>query len=143
MSELRYYRDFSIIVMSRILEKEFGEEALNLLVEWKNKKIEEEWKRRGQEVKDKGPRNFLSLFSKEAHDFEVVRADEETLEVVVKKCVHAEIFKKFNATDIGKKLICDGDYYVVKGFDHGIELKREKLLMLGDDCCHFIFKLKK
>ncbi|MGC9201771.1 MAG: L-2-amino-thiazoline-4-carboxylic acid hydrolase [Thermoproteota archaeon] len=143
MSELRYYRDFSLIVMSRIVEREFGEEALDLLVEWKNKRTEEEWKKRGQEIKDKSPKSFLSLFNKDAHDFEIIRADDEVLEVVVKKCIHAEIFKKFNAADVGKKLICDGDYFVVKGFDPKIELNRDKLLMLGDDCCHFVFKLKK
>ncbi len=143
MSELRYYRDFSLIIMSRILEKEFGKDALDVLVDWRNKRIEEEWRKRGEEAEDKTPRYFLILFSKEAHDFEVVRENEEILEVVVKKCIHAEAFKKFNATDIGEKLICNGDHYVVKGFDHGIELVRDKLLMRGEDCCHFLFKLKR
>jgi len=143
MSELRYYRDFSLIIMSRILEKEFGREALDVLVDWKNRRIEEEWRKRGQETRDKTPRYFLTLFSKEAHEFNVVEESEEVLEVIVKKCVHAEVFKKFNATDIGEKMICNGDHYVVKGFDHGIELIRDRLLMRGDDCCHFLFRLKK
>ncbi|MEM2997677.1 MAG: L-2-amino-thiazoline-4-carboxylic acid hydrolase [Thermoproteota archaeon] len=143
MSELRYYRDFSLIMMSRILEKEFGKEALDVLLDWRNRRIEEEWRKRGLEAKDKSPRYFLALFSSEAHEFEVLEESEESLEVIVKKCIHAEIFKKFNATDIGEKIICSGDHYVVKGFDHGIELVRDKLLMRGDDCCHFLFKLKK
>ncbi|MGQ9596172.1 MAG: L-2-amino-thiazoline-4-carboxylic acid hydrolase [Thermoproteota archaeon] len=142
MSELRYYRDFSLIVMSRILEKELGKDALDMLVDWRNRRVEKEWRKRGQETKDKTPRYFLSLFSKEAHEFEVIRESEETLEVVVKKCIHAEVFKKFNAADIGEKMICSGDHHVIKGFDHGIELIRDKLLMRGDDCCHFLFRLK-
>lgn len=129
--------------MSRMLEKEFGNEALDVLIDWKNKKTEEEWRKRGQEAKDKTPKYFLTLFSKEAHEFNVVKESEEVLEVIVKKCIHAEIFKKFNATDIGEKMICNGDYYAVKGFNQGIELTRDKLLMRGDDCCHFLFKLKK
>lgn len=143
MSELRYYRDFSLIIMSRILEKEFGEEALKILLDWRNKRIEEEWRKRGREAVDKTPRYFSMLFNKEAHEFEVIRENDEVFEVIVKKCVHAEVFKKFNATDIGEKLICDGDHYVVKGFGHGIELDRNKLLMRGDDCCHFVFRLKR
>ncbi|MBO3809385.1 MAG: L-2-amino-thiazoline-4-carboxylic acid hydrolase [Candidatus Brockarchaeota archaeon] len=143
MSELRYYRDFSLIMMSRILEKEFGKEALDVLLDWRNRRIEEEWRKRGLEAKDKSPRHFLALFSKEAHEFEVLEESEEALEVIVKKCIHAEIFKKFNAADIGEKLICSGDHYVVKGFNHGIELIRDKLLMRGDECCHFQFRLKK
>jgi len=58
MSELRYYRDFSLIMMSRILEKEFGKEALDVLVDWRNRRIEEEWRKRGIEAKDKTPDTF-------------------------------------------------------------------------------------
>lgn len=81
-------------MMIRILEKEFGKEALDVLVDWRNMRIEEEWRKRGLEVKDKTPRYFLILFSKEVHEFEVLEESGEALEVIVKKCVHAEIFKK-------------------------------------------------
>ena len=104
-------------------------------------KTREQKRSRKAWARDKGPKSFLSLFNKDIHDFEVIRANDEILEVIVKKRIHAEIFKN-QRYRCWKKLVCDGDYYAVKGFDPKIELNRDKLLMLGVDCCHF-FKLKK
>jgi len=69
--------------------------------------------------------------------------DKKSLEFVVKKYIHARVLKKINATDLEKKLIYDETYFVVKGFNDRIELRRDKLLMLGDNCCYFVFKLKR
>ncbi len=142
MSEVRYYRDLLLIFMARILEKEFGKEALDLLAEWRYKKTRERWKEIAEKTGRNDPEYLFRLFSKEAHDYEVVRKDRKVLEVIVKKCVHAEVFKKFNATDIGLKLICQGDHAVVEGFNPKIKFTRPKILMAGDDCCHFKFELE-
>ncbi|HIE14198.1 TPA: hypothetical protein EYP70_02885 [Candidatus Bathyarchaeota archaeon] len=142
MSEVRYYRDLLLIFMARILEKEFGKEALDLLAEWRYKKTREKWKEISEKTGRNDPEYLFRLFSKEAHDYDVVRKDRKVLEVIVKNCVHAEVFKKFNATDIGLKLICQGDHAVVEGFNPKIKLTRPKILMAGDDCCHFKFELE-
>ncbi|RJS85928.1 hypothetical protein CW702_00220 [Candidatus Bathyarchaeota archaeon] len=142
MSEVRYYRDVLLIFMARVLEKEFGKEALDLLAEWKYNKTRERWREIAKTTGRSDPEYLFRLFSKEAHDFEVIRKDRNVLEVIVKKCIHAEVFKKFNATDIGLKLICHGDNAVVEGFNPKIKFTRPKILMAGDDCCHFKFELE-
>lgn len=142
MSETRYYRDLLLIFMARILEKEFGEEALDLLVEWKYKKTKERWREIARTTGRSDPEYLFRLFSKEAHDFEVIKKEKNALEVKVKRCVHADVFKRFNATDVGQKLICNGDHAVVEGFNPKIRFTRPKLLMAGDDCCHFKFELE-
>jgi len=142
MSEIRYYRDLLLIFMARIVEKEFGEEALDLLVEWNRKKTREKWREIAKTTGRRDPEYLLTLFSKEAHDFEVLRKERNLLEVKVKRCIHADVFKRFNAADIGQKLICNGDYAIVEGFNPKIKLTRPKLLMAGDDCCHFKFELE-
>ena len=50
---------------------------------------------------------------------------------------------KILTQDVGLKMICMGDFPVVEGYNPEIRLRREKTLMKGDDCCHFIFELKK
>jgi len=65
------------------------------------------------------------------------------LEVKVYKCIHAKVFRKLNATNIGYKLICRGDDAATEGFSPDIELICPKILMKGDDCCHFIWRRKK
>ncbi len=141
MSKERQYRDILLIFMARVLEGEFGKEALDNLVEWKNAKTRKRWRRISEETGRNDPEYLFRLFSKEAHEFEVIRKDRKALEVKVKRCCHAETFRRFNAADIGKKLICDGDYAVVEGFNPKMKFKRPKTLMDGDDCCHFIFEL--
>jgi len=60
------------------------------------------------------------------------------LEVKVFRCLHTETLKKLNATRIGLKLICIGDEAATEGFNPEIKFTRPKILMAGDDCCHFI-----
>ena len=50
--------------------------------------------------------------------------------------------KKLNAANIGEKLICSGDVAVTEGFNPKMKFMRPKLLMVGDDCCHFKWELK-
>jgi len=88
------------------------------------------------------PEYLLCLFNKKVHEFEVIRKNRKILEVKVTKCIHAETFKKLNAAHIGQKLICSGDEAVTEGFNPKIKFIRPNLLMVGDDCCHFIWKLQ-
>ena len=140
--ELRVYRDTLLAFMGHILVSQYGEEALDVLVKWRYEKIREHWRRIAEETERQDPEIFLSLFSKEAHDYEVIRRSKKALEVVVKKCIHAEVFKKYNAQHIGLKLICSGDEAVAEGYNPKIKFRRPKILMRGDDCCHFIWELE-
>ena len=72
----------------------------------------------------------------------MIRKDRRVLEVKVTTCAHADTFKRFNAADIGQRLICKGDHAVVEGFNPNMKFTRPKLLMAGDGCCHFKFELK-
>jgi len=142
MARAEYYRDLLLILMARFIEEEFGEEALDLLIKFKRDKIRKRWREIAESTGRRDPEYLFRLFSKDVHDFEVIRKDREVLEVKVKRCAHAEIFRRFNAADIGCKLICEGDYAVVEGFNPKIKFTRPKLLMKGDDCCHFKFELR-
>jgi len=127
--------------MGHIIEKQYGREALDVLSEWINRKNMQ----RGREVAELSGRNdpeyLFCLFSEDAHEFDVIRKDKKSLEVKVTKCVHADVFKGLNASHIGYKLICAGDAAFTKGFNSKIKFSRPKVLMRGDECCHFIWEV--
>lgn len=53
----------------------------------------------------------------------------------------ADAFKGHNATHIGFKMNCIGDYAVAEGFNPRIRFIGPETIMAGDDCCHFVFEL--
>ena len=140
--DLRICRDTQLAIMGHILISQYGEEALDVLAKWQNEKTKKRWGEIARSTGRNDPEYLFSLFSEKAHEFEVIRKNAKALEVKVTECVHADTFKKLNAAHIGEKLVCSGDVAVTDGFNPKIKFMRPKLLMVGDDCCHFKWELK-
>lgn len=136
-----YYRNMFLIMTARFLEREYGEGALEALAEYKHNMTRKRWREIAETSERSDPEYLFRLFSDEVHEYEVIRKDRKALEVKVTRCAHAETFKKFNAADVGVRMICMGDYAVVEGFNPRIRFTRPSTLMEGDDCCHFVFEL--
>lgn len=134
-------RDMMLIMAARFLETEYGTGALEVLAKWKDDRNRERWKEIAETTGRRDPEYLFRLFNDRVHDFEVIRKDPKALEVKVTRCVHEETFRRFNATDVGMRMICMGDHAVVEGFSPRIRFRRPKTLMAGDNCCHFIFEL--
>ena len=139
--EKRVARDTQMVSMGRAIEDFYGPDGIEALTDMRRKKAVEAWRKRAEEVGRRDPGYLLCLFSTDAHEYEVVRNDETCLEVKVTRCVHADTFRRFNAGDLGEKLICRGDDAVVEGYNPRMRLRRPSLLMDGGPCCHFIFDL--
>ena len=135
-------KDMMLIFTARFLESEYGEGAIEALAQWKNERNKKRWKELSQATGRNDPEYLYRLFTDRVHKFDVIRKNPEALEVIVTRCAHEQNMKQFNATDVGARMICDGDYAVVEGFNPKIRFERPKTLMKGDDCCHFIFELK-
>ena len=142
MSKEIVNRDMLMITAARFLENEYGEGAVESLARWKDERNRERWREISESTGRSDPKYLFRLFSDIVHEYEVIRKGPDALEVKVNRCLHAETFQRFNATDIGMKMICMGDFAVVEGFNPDMKLRRPKTLMAGDDCCHFIFELK-
>jgi hypothetical protein len=142
MSNEVFNGDMLRIMTARFLQKEYGEGALEALVEWKDKRNRERWREIGEATGRGDPEYLFRLFNDRVHEFEVIRKNPKALEVRVTRCSHEENFRGFNATDVGMKMICMGDYAVVEGFNPKIRFERPKTLMAGDDCCRFVFELE-
>ena len=136
------HRDMLMAIMGQILVELYGKEALDALAEWRHLKTEEHWRKVAEETGRKDPLIFLRMFNPRVHDYEVVRKSDKVLEVVVKRCLHAEVFKRLGAEEVGLKLICAGDDAATRGYNPKLRLERPEILMRGDKTCHFIWKLE-
>lgn len=141
MSNEIFHRDMLLIMMGRFIGEEYGEGALEALADFKEKRTRDRWRDIAKTSGRSDPEYLFRLFSDAVHEYEVLRKDREVLEVKVTRCAHAENFRRFNASDVGMRMICMGDYAVVEGFNPRIKFTRPKTLMKGDDCCHFVFEL--
>lgn len=134
--------DTQMIFMARTAERLCGVDALNAMLQHLRRRSIRQWQERAAQSGRQDPGYLKCLFSKDAHAYDIIRDDSECLEVKVTRCVHADVFKQYNAADLGEKLICSGDHAVVKGYNPDMELVRPTTCMTGD-CCHFVFRLKK
>jgi len=141
-TDLRVCRDMQLAIMGHILINHYGEEALDVLMKWRNEKTKKKWEEIAKSTNRSDPEYLFCLFNEDVHEFEVIRKNRKALEVKVTRCIHAETFKRLNAAHIGQKLVCAGDVAVTEGFNPKIPFTRSKLLMAGDDCCHFIWELR-
>jgi len=141
-TDLRICRDMQLAIMGHILINHYGEEALDVLMKWRNEKTKKKWAKIAKSTNRSDPEYLFCLFNEDVHEFEVIRKNRKALEVKVTRCIHAETFKRLNAAHIGQKLVCAGDAAVTEGFNPKIQFTRPKLLMAGDDCCHFIWELR-
>jgi hypothetical protein len=66
-----------------------------------------------------------------------IESTPKSYEMKVTECLWAQTFREANAADIGFASICYGDEAMAAAFDQRLQLTRPKVLMNGDDCCHF------
>ena len=71
--ELRICRDTQLAIMGHIMTSQFGEEALDILAKWQNEKTKKRWSDIARLTGRIDPEYLFSLFSKEAHEFEIIR----------------------------------------------------------------------
>lgn len=137
-------RHASLVFACRTIRDRFGEAAVDLVAGQHMKNVRESFAR---EAAATGKNDLAALAERmtapsETHDHVVIRRDEGVFEMKVTRCAHAEMFAEMNARDIGLKFMCAGDDAMIEGSNPGIQLERPRIIMRGDDCCHFIYRLK-
>lgn len=66
-----------------------------------------------------------------------IEATPKSYEMKVTECLWAQTFREAKAADIGFASVCYGDEAMAAAYDPRLKLTRPKVLMKGDDCCHF------
>lgn len=68
--------------------------------------------------------------------WEIVEDTENVLEIKMKECLTAVVFREEGAAEIGYATVCFADFALPEGFNPKIKLVRDKTLMQGHDCCN-------
>jgi hypothetical protein len=134
------YRDF--IEFAQAVEQTLGKEkTIDLIKELATKSQLETGRRQAQNSSDQSLKSYTRMFSNPKDwegrlKMEVVEDTETAFELKVTECIHAAVFIKQNAADIGYAHVCWGDYAWAEGFNPKIKLIRDKTLMQGHDYCN-------
>src|SRR5947208_8495736 len=73
-------------------------------------------------------------------EVEILRHDEEALELDVTRCRFAEFFRALGEPELGALLICSTDFDIVEGAGSEVSLDRTQTLMQGAPSCTFRYK---
>lgn len=138
-------RHAELIFVCRAVRERWGPEAVDALAQCHMKRIREDFARKANELGGNDLAAFVSQMTPhpQTHTRQVVRSEAHVFEMKITRCAHAEIFAEWNARDLGLQFVCAGDDAMLDGFNPDIKLERPKLLMKGDDCCHFIYTMEK
>lgn len=138
--ENRILKDTALVFMGSTLRDLYSDDAVDNHSDFIYEQTVKKWRQISEQIGRKDLQYLLRLFNEDAHDFEIIRNDHRCLEVIVKKCIHADTFGRYNSRELGEKLICRNDFAVVEGYNPDIKLTRPCTAMTGC-CCHFIFEL--
>ena len=136
-------KNMSLIFACRVVAERFGPEAVDLLARHHLERVRAAFREKAAA----GAPNGLEALAEQikgisaTHEHQIIRQDDRVLEFKVTRCAHAELFAAWNALDLGLKFMCSGDEAMIEGLNPRITLERPRLLMKGDECCHFIYQL--
>jgi hypothetical protein len=70
---------------------------------------------------------------------EMIEISAQKYHFKVKECLWAKVYRDLNAPEYGLAFECCTDFPVCQVYNKALRLKRDKTLMMGDDCCDFIY----
>jgi L-2-amino-thiazoline-4-carboxylic acid hydrolase len=73
-------------------------------------------------------------------EFEILRHDEEALDIDVTRCRFAEFFRALGEPELGALLICEADFDVAAVGGGTVSLERAQTIMQGAPTCPFRYK---
>jgi len=134
-------RHAAFIYALRTVRERFGQEGVDDLARRHHDNIVKAYAKKAAELGRSDLEAFISQMklNPETHERQELRREKGIYEMKITRCAHAEIFAQWNACDLGCQFVCAGDDAMLEGFNPEIKLTRPKLLMKGDDCCHFIY----
>jgi hypothetical protein len=136
-----------LLPVLRALRAELGNEKANAIV----KKALRHWSKQlfatiGERI-DGSPRRrwatinsvFSELSGKEV-EFNILRHDQEALDIDVTRCRFAEFFRSLGEPELGALLICEADFDIASVGEGEVSLERAQTMMGGAPSCTFRYK---
>ena len=83
-------------------------------------------------------KNALAFWTKDdALEIEMKESSAHTLCFNVTRCRYAEMYKALGASDLGAVFSCNRDAALIRGFNPGATMERNKTIMEGHPVCDF------
>jgi hypothetical protein len=82
----------------------------------------------------------LNEISAKEVEFEILRHDEEALDIDVTRCRFAEFFRALGEPELGALLICETDFDIAAAGEGEVSLERAQTIMRGAPSCTFRYK---
>jgi len=82
---------------------------------------------------------FSELSGKEV-EFNILRHDQEALDIDVTRCRFAEFFRSLGEPELGALLICEADFDIASVGEGEVSLERAQTMMGGAPSCTFRYK---
>jgi predicted ArsR family transcriptional regulator len=73
-------------------------------------------------------------------EFEILRRDQEALDIDVTRCRFAEFFRALGEPELGALLICEADFDIASVGKGEVSLERAQTIMQGAPSCTFRYK---
>jgi predicted ArsR family transcriptional regulator len=73
-------------------------------------------------------------------EVEILRHDQEALELDITRCRFAEFFRALGEPELGALLICEADFDIASVGDGEVSLERAQTIMQGAPSCTFRYK---
>jgi hypothetical protein len=74
--------------------------------------------------------------------FDILRKDEEALDIDVTSCRFADFFRALGEPELGALLVCQGDVDIAEAAGGNVSLERAQTIMQGAPCCAFRYKFE-
>jgi predicted ArsR family transcriptional regulator len=136
-----------LVPVLRALRSELGKEKADAIV----KQALRDWSKQlfaaiGQGIEGSPRRKWAAIQSvwgevsgKEV-EVEILRHDEEALEIDVTHCRFAEFFRALGEPELGALLICETDFDIAAAGGSEVSLTRDQTIMQGAPSCTFRYK---
>jgi predicted hydrocarbon binding protein len=73
-------------------------------------------------------------------EVEILRHDEEAMDIDVTRCRFAEFFRELGEPELGALLICEADFDIAAAGEGEVSLERAQTIMQGASSCTFRYK---
>jgi L-2-amino-thiazoline-4-carboxylic acid hydrolase-like protein len=136
-----------LVPVLRALRSELGKEKADAIV----KQALRDWSKQlfaaiGQGIEGSPRRKWATIqsvwgeVSGREVEVEILRHDEEALEINVTRCRFAEFFRALGEPELGALLICETDFDIAAAGGSEVSLTRDQTIMQGAPSCTFRYK---
>jgi predicted ArsR family transcriptional regulator len=138
-----HWKEPGILARLNVLQERFGTKVIEVIEMVVAENIRREWaeiaRKKNSHTIDDLIRLLWEPLREQGFEFSMEKQD-NGVQMRCTRCPHVDLGKELDETKWLYHLVCQGDPYIVEGFNPNMGFRRTKTLMEGHECCdHFYF----